>query len=139
VNTNTGEISGKGTRKITSPPALNVSFGPIIEMLSIKMPPRQYYQETEDFVYTYAPTKSKKDSVLNSSRQTFTPQSSQNFTPQTGLFNGARPNVVNPQSGEVLVPVGPNYIGTRDGGLYIPAGPSGVIDANTGQFIPATH
>lgn len=48
----------------------------------------------------------------------------------------SRPNLVNPQNGDVAVPTGPNYTNARDGTVYVPAGPNGVIDTRTGSFIP---
>jgi hypothetical protein len=45
-------------------------------------------------------------------------------------------NLVNPRTGEVMVPIGPNFTGSRDGTVYIPAGPHGVIDTRSGRYIP---
>jgi hypothetical protein len=47
-----------------------------------------------------------------------------------------RGNLVNPQTGEVIVPTGPNYTGTQDGRVYVPAGPHGVIDTRSGRYVP---
>jgi hypothetical protein len=52
-----------------------------------------------------------------------------------GVFSKQR-IVVNPQTGEALVPSGPNYVGTRSGTVYIPAGPNGVINSRNGRFAP---
>jgi hypothetical protein len=45
-------------------------------------------------------------------------------------------NLVNPRTGEVMVPTGPNFTGTRDGTVYVPAGPHGVIDTRNGRYVP---
>jgi hypothetical protein len=44
--------------------------------------------------------------------------------------------VVNPRTGEAMVPSGPNYVGTRSGTVYMPVGPNGVINLRNGSFIP---
>jgi hypothetical protein len=53
-----------------------------------------------------------------------------------GVFSHQR-IIVNPRTGETMVPSGPNYIGTRSGTVYMPAGPNGIIDLRNGRFIPA--
>jgi hypothetical protein len=44
--------------------------------------------------------------------------------------------VVNPKTGEALIPSGPNYVGARSGTVFIPAGPNGVINPRNGHFSP---
>jgi hypothetical protein len=44
--------------------------------------------------------------------------------------------VVNPRTGEALIPSGPNYVGARSGTVFIPAGPNGVINPRNGHFSP---
>jgi hypothetical protein len=60
---------------------------------------------------------------------------SHGFVYNPGRANGGG-NLVNPRTGEVMVPTGPNYTGTRDGTVYVPAGPHGVIDTRSGRFVP---
>lgn len=56
------------------------------------------------------------------------------FVNQDG--SNSRSNLVNPKTGEVMVPTGPNYTGTQDGTVYVPAGPHGVIDTRNGKYVP---
>jgi hypothetical protein len=44
--------------------------------------------------------------------------------------------VVNPRTGEALVPSGPNYVGTGSGTVYIPVGANGVVNPRNARFFP---